>query len=125
MAKARKSYEIELDAFLLPEGINCVLWEGDNDEPTIEFVAEWVELIKGVFEPHQVVGRDKWLSKFDNLPYQVDSVAEIGYIISALRDTANLIEHELHQHKIFDRERWVEETNMDPTRAHEFTEDLV
>ena len=125
MAKARKSYEIELDAFLQPEGINCVLWEGDNDEPTIDFVAEWVDLIKGVFEPHQIAGRDKWLTKFDDLPYQVDSVAEIGYIISALRDTANLIEHELHQHKIFDRERWVEETNMDAARAEEYTEDLV
>ena len=28
------------------------------------------------------------------------------------------------QHKIFDRERWVEETNMDPARTHEFAEDF-
>jgi len=124
MAKIRKSYEVELDAYLHPEGINCVLWEGDNDEPSIDFVATWTDLIKGVFEPHQIAGRDKWLGKYNGLPYEVDSVAEIGYTISALRDAANLMEAELKQHKIFDRERWVAETNMDASRAHEFTEDF-
>jgi len=124
MAKIRKSYEVELDAFLHPEGINCVLWEGDNDEPSIDFVATWAELIKGVFEPHQIAGRDKWLGKYNGLAYEVDSVAEIGYTISALREAAFQMEAELKQHKLFDREHWVEETNMDPARAHEFTEDL-
>jgi hypothetical protein len=28
------------------------------------------------------------------------------------------------QHKIVDRERWVEETNMDAARAEEYIEDL-
>jgi len=124
MPKIRKSYEVELNAYLHPEGINCVLWEGDNDEPSIDFVATWTDLIKDVFEPHQIAGRDKWLAKYDGEEYQVDSVAEIEYTIFALREAAFQMEAELKQHKLFDRERWVAETNMDPARAHEFTEDL-
>ena len=116
---------VELYSDITTEGVFSSIFIGDEGDAAAEATITWSEMIKNLFDAHQIVGRDKWLAKFENLPHQIDSVAEIGYIISALRDTANLIEHELHQHKIFDRERWVEETNMDPTRAHEYTEDLV
>jgi hypothetical protein len=116
---------VELYSDITTEGVFSSIFIGDEGDAAAEATITWSKMIQNLFDAHQIVGRDKWLSKFDNLPYQVDSVAEIGYIISALRDTANLIEHELHQHKIFDRERWVAETDMDPARAHEYTEDLV
>lgn len=110
---SQSEIKVECGASLDLEGIFQFMYVGDADDPSVEGIITWDEMIGALIEEQCVATTNAIVVDYGGefADYgATDGVQELMSYVDALRNAANELEERIRSSRIFIRERWVEES---------------
>lgn len=110
---SQSEIKVECGASLDVDGIFQFVYIADGDDPAIEGIITWDEMISALVEEQCVATTDAIVVDYSNEFIEFglnDGVQELMNYVDALRNAANDLEERIRSSRIFIRERWAEES---------------